>query len=1464
MQLNARIQDENGNTLTGFDISWTSSDPAVATVGSSGRITANSDGATQITAAWGGIRASITVTVARSPALIVISPNSVLLTAIGESIAVTVSVLDANDSVIENVPLTWTSNDPNVATVDNQGVITAQMNGETRVTVNHGDISASVTVTVAVEQRAVRIAVMPESVLITEIGESIVVTVTVLDANDSEIENVSLTWTSDDPSVATVDGQGVITAQMNGETNVTVTHGDLSASVSVTVAVEQRAQRIVVMPESVLLTEIGESIVVTVTVLDANDSVIENVSLTWMSDDPSVATVDNQGVITARKNGETRVNVTYGDISASVAVTVAVEQLAVRIAVMPNSVLLTAIGESIAVTVSVLDANDSVIENVPLTWTSDDPSVATVDGQGVITAQMNGETSVTVTHGELSASVAVTVAVEQRAVRIAVMPESVLLTAIGESIVVTVSVLDANDSVIENVPLTWTSDDPSVSTVDGQGVITAQMIGETRVTVNYSDISASVTVTVAVEQRAVRIAVMPESVLLTAIGESIVVTVSVLDANDSEIENVSLTWTSDDPNVATVDGQGVITAQMNGETRVNVTDGNLSASVTVTVAVVQPAGRIVVSPTSVDLTSIGQTIELTASVLDAEDMEITEAVLAWTSEDPAVATVDGQGVVTAQMNGETRVTVSWEALSANVSVVVDQEAFQIVVAQQFVHLPSIGDMTELAATVLDANDVVIPDAELTWSSEDPAVASVDDQGVVTAHMEGVTSITVTSGALSTSVRITVVQQTNLIVVSPESVDMTAIGETIQLIAMLFDMENREIPGAELTWTSADTTVSTVSNQGVVTAHMNGQTLVTVSWEDVSASVTVTVEQQVYRVLTAPQTVHLAAVGDTLTLYVLAIDANEMEISNPVLTWTSEDTTVATVDVKGVVTARMEGVTLVTVTSGDHSAHVSVIVEMPTTFVLSTKSVRLTAIGDTVYPTAKVLDAHNQEISGPRDLTWASKDPTVATVDDYGGITAQMNGQTIVTVTWEDLSDSISVTVAQQADDIVITPGFAHLSTVGETIQLDASVVDANDVEIAGAEVTWTSDNPSVVSVDDRGLVTAEMTGKTHITVTSASVTYVVAVGEVSTDRASLVHFYNVTDGPNWQNNTNWLTDQPLEQWHGIDVDSTGRVTEIWLLRNSLRGHIPTSLASMSHLKFLNLTGNKLSGQIPAALSSLSRLEFLRLANNELSGEIPTEFGNLTSLKRFDLSINELSGGIPSSLGELSDLVTIDLQINQLTGAIPSTLGNLTNLAYLRLGGNPLSGPIPSSIGRLDKLERLFLSQAGLTGVIPSEFGGLVSLKELHMSHNNLSGAIPAGLGNLEHLVSLDLRDNAGLTGPLPRTFVNLNLLSLHLFGTQVCAPRDLEFQEWLFSFHSRYVLNCEAGPDLAGLEALYNFAGGANWSNNTNWRSAEPISSWYGVSVDDSARVVGLSFADEWPGWRCPHCAERSFRTRSG
>ncbi len=1086
-----------------------------------------------------------------------------------------------------------------------------------------------------------------------------------------------------------------------------------------------------------------------------------------------------------------------------------------RMVISPPSGSLTASGQTLQLTATLFDANGSPLTGFEIAWSSSNTAVATVDRNGLVTAHSGGTTQIIAAWGGVRNNITVMVSLGPS--RIVVTPESVRFKARGETRQLEAVVLDADDVPIADASVNWSSDNPAVVFVNSRGEVKAIANGEARITATTGSVSKTIVITVA--QVPVRIILPRNSVQLASVGETTTLTAIVVDSLDAEILDAPLMWTSEDPTVATVDAQGEVTARMNGETRITVTSGNLSAVVTVNVEL--QTNRIVVSPESVYLTSIGEMIQLTASVRDADDMEIPGVGLTLTSDDPAVASVDGQGVVTAHMNGETRIVVTWEDLEASVSVVVSQVADRIVVSQQVVHLPSIGDMVNLFATVYDGNNVEIQDADLMWSSEDPTVASVDDQGVVTAHMEGETSITVTSGALSANVRITVVQQANHVVVSPQSVDMTAIGETIQLIATVFDMGDGEVPGAELIWTSEEPTVATVNNQGVVTAQMNGQTLVTVTWKDVSASVTVTVEQQAHRIFAAPQTVHFADAGETKELFVLVIDANDMEIPGAELAWSSENPTVATVDDRGVVTARMEGVTRVTVTSGAISAQVVVIVGTPMTLVVSTESVRLTAIGETFYAIAMVLDAYNQRIPGA-ELAWASRDPTVATVDDYGEITAQMNGQTIVTVTWEDMSDSISVVVAQQVDDLVVTPGSVHLSAVGETIQLAAAVFDANDVEITGAEVTWTSDNPSVASVDNRGLVTAQMTGTTDLTVTSASVsvTVVVSVGEVSSDRASLVHFYHATDGPNWQNNTNWLTNEPLDQWHGISVDSAGRVVSIWLNRNNLKGHIPAALASLDHL------------------------EILGLAHNELSGQIPTALGNLSVLQSLNLSINQFSGGIPSSLGRLSELSILDFQLNQLTGNIPSSFGNLTNLTYLRLGGNPLSGPIPPSLGRLDKLQRLFLSQAGLTGVIPTAFGGLESLKELHIIGNDLSGEIPAGLGNLEHLVSLDLRDNAGLRGPLPRTFLNLSLLHLQLFGTQACIPRDLEFEEWKLSFHSRFALDCEAGPDLTALEAMYNWMGGKNWTNNTNWRSARPISEWYGVSVNSSSRVEDI----ELPG----------------
>ena len=129
---------------------------------------------------------------------------------------------------------------------------------------------------------------------------------------------------------------------------------------------------------------------------------------------------------------------------------------------------------------------------------------------------------------------------------------------------------------------------------------------------------------------------------------------------------------------------------------------------------------------------------------------------------------------------------------------------------------------------------------------------------------------------------------------------------------------------------------------------------------------------------------------------------------------------------------------------------------------------------------------------------------------------------------------------------------------------------------------------------------------------------------VETDREALVALYNATDGPNWSNNTNWLSDEPIGQWYGVVTNDSGRVLWLFLDDNQLSGEIPSELGNLLNLYRLELDGNRLSGEIPAELGGLPNLEYLFLADNRLSGEIPVELGTIPNLR---LAGNQLSGRI---------------------------------------------------------------------------------------------------------------------------------------------------------------------------------------------------------------------------------------------
>ena len=238
------------------------------------------------------------------------------------------------------------------------------------------------------------------------------------------------------------------------------------------------------------------------------------------------------------------------------------------------------------------------------------------------------------------------------------------------------------------------------------------------------------------------------------------------------------------------------------------------------------------------------------------------------------------------------------------------------------------------------------------------------------------------------------------------------------------------------------------------------------------------------------------------------------------------------------------------------------------------------------------------------------------------------------------------------------------------------------------------------------------------------------------DREILEIVYHETNGPDWTQSGNWLTDAPLGQWHGVKTSAEGRVVSLNLRRNGLRGAIPPELSGLAELEILNLFANRLSGPIPPDLGSLDKAKVVSLSANKLSGPIPPELGGLASVEVLWLNENLLTS-VPPELGQLAQLRNLGLGSNQLT-SIPPELGQLENLQILGLYENQLTS-IPPELGRLSDLRILFLDSNELTS-IPEELSGLNALRSLFLEGNRLT-SFPHLSGGLPDLRILDLSSN---------------------------------------------------------------------------------------------------------------------------
>ncbi len=443
---------------------------------------------------------------------------------------------------------------------------------------------------------------------------------------------------------------------------------------------------------------------------------------------------------------------------------------------------------------------------------------------------------------------------------------------------------------------------------------------------------------------------------------------------------------------------------------------------------------------------------------------------------------------------------------------------------------------------------------------------------------------------------------------------------------------------------------------------------------------------------------------------------------------------------------------------------------------------------------------------------------------------------------------------RQPATVSVTPAQVRL-TVGDSARLAAEVRDQNGQAMASATVRWTSGNAAAASVTSAGLVRGISAGSATIAATagqaSGAAEITVSPAAPHPDRAALVALYHATGGPDWDQKTNWLTDEPLGQWHGVTTDSAGSVARLALSGNGLAGTLPPELGDLSNLGRLDLGNNQLAGPIPPELGALANLANLDLNGNRLSGTIPSELGNLANLKVLELGDNELAGHIPATLLRLDKLVAFNFGDSGLCAP-----GTAAFVAWL----SSISTATRDYCSRQDRaaLEALYGSAGGADwgssdgwlaeGPVLDDWHGISAdsigrVAGIDLAGNGLAGLLPAELGQLTELRELRIGDNPQLTGSLPPSLASLALTELDYAGTALCSVDTQSFRDWLATIASHEGTGRECSYGRYVLEALYRSAGAAGWANSANWLTDEPVGEWHGVTTDSSGSVIGLDLS---------------------
>ncbi len=673
-----------------------------------------------------------------------------------------------------------------------------------------------------------------------------------------------------------------------------------------------------------------------------------------------------------------------------------------------------------------------------VTWVSSDDMVASVTPWVekelcTVYGMSEGTTTITVTVGGKSASCEVTVydpnQVHAQSVTLSETSRTVDIANNNSGYSFELSAIITPENCTDSAM--WSSSNEKVATVtvdpmSMEATVSCWSMGTADITVTVGDYSATCTVTVEDSSYVPATGVtLSETECSVYSGYSHTLTATVTPADTSEM----IMWSSSDESVATVYStgdptQGVINAMSPGTTDITVTVGNYSATCKVTVVDLVPTG-ISLSTSSYTMTPF-EIYNLIAEVTPSEiKWDVT-----WTSSNENVATVttgafSTEGIITAVGVGTADITATIGDYSATCTITVEDPNVPAtgVTLPVTSHTMDIYSLYNIVATITPADTTDVP----MWTSSDENVATVhmgatSAEGIINSVGVGTADITVTVGAYSATVTITVVDPYNV----PATGVSLPVSEHTMDIYSLYSIPATVTPANtsdEIVWSSSDENVATVHHgesftEGIINSVGVGTADITVTVGEYSATVTITVVDP----HNVPATgVSLSVTGHTMEIYSLYSIYAVVEPANATdtITWTSSDTNVARVyqgeiPSEGKINSVGVGTADITVTVGNYSATCTITVVdstvVPATGVSLSVSEHTMDIYSLYDIVATVTPANTSDA-----ITWTSSNENVATVHGgevltIGTVNSVGVGTADITVTVGEYSATCAITV----------------------------------------------------------------------------------------------------------------------------------------------------------------------------------------------------------------------------------------------------------------------------------------------------------------------------------------------------------------------------------------------------------------------------------------------------------------------